>query len=86
MKYYQDGAGKLDPFLNSTLNMGALELFYKQFKLSQSFYYNPPVYGKLKVRFNNPLKVPKLLRKGDGWVGDFQLELIEEVEDATRYC
>lgn len=86
MKYYQDGAGKLDPFLNSTLNMGALELFYKQFKLSQSFYYNHPVYGKLKVRFNNPLKVPKLLRKGDGWVGDFQLELIEEVEDATRYC
>lgn len=85
LKYFQDNSGLIDTAIKPDLNMGRLEQFYSQFKLSRSFYYQHPSYGKIKVRFNKSLKIPKLIQNSDGWVGDFQLELVEEVEDAKRY-
>ena len=85
LKYNENIMGDIDTSVDPELNMGLLEQFYTQFKLWKPFYYLHPVYGRLRVRFNKSLKIPKIIPNSTGWVSDFQLELIEEVEDAKRY-
>lgn len=85
LKYYLDGNDKIDVSPTPALNMGYLENFYWYYKLDKPFYYLHPVYGRVKVRFKEPLKVPKLAVAANGWTTDFTITLVEVIEDATRY-
>lgn len=67
------------------LSMQHLENFYYYYRLDTPFYYNHPTYGRLKVRFKEPLKIPKLRVNGNGWTENFTITLVEVIEDAQRY-
>lgn len=67
----------IDAFQQPELNFALLEAFYVKHKLHKSFDYMHPVYGKVICKFNKPLKVPKGIPSGNGWLQPFTLELIE---------
>lgn len=57
-------------------NFNLLEDFYQRHQLFKSFYYWHVFYGKLVVKFNKPLEVPKF---NMGGVSDgFSVELLEQ--------
>lgn len=84
LKYTANGL-TLDSAVDRPNNMAYLEQFYYNFKLHKPFYYNHPVYGRTKVRFKEPLKIPKLRINSNGWTDNFDITLVEVIEDATRY-
>lgn len=58
-------------------NMAALEDFYLRHLTNKNFEYNHPVYGKVIVRFAEPLQIPEGIEKGRGVLGDFNIILKE---------
>jgi len=70
---------------DNQLSMQHLENFYQWYGLDDSFYYPHPTYGRVKVRFKEPLKIPKLRENANGWTESFTVTLVEVIEDATRY-
>lgn len=78
LKYFVNAAGVVDATIQPTLNMKALEDFYILHKLWKTFIYPHPVYGNVNVRFQAPLKVPGGIPGGDGALGAFSIELIEQ--------
>lgn len=67
------------------LSMQHLENFYFFYRLHKPFYYPHPTQGRIKVRFKEPLKIPKLRPNGNGWTEAFTITLVEVIEDAKRY-
>lgn len=84
---YELNQGELLSYVSgdSQLSMHHLENFYYWFRLDIPFYYIHPTYGKIKVRFKEPLKIPKLRANGNGWTESFTVTLVEVIEDAHRY-
>ncbi len=83
LRYISDGMNyRTDEDIQ--LNMARLEMFYNLHKLDKPFDYNHPVFGIVKVRFDQPLKIPEGVRNSN-WVGDLQLTLVEVVTDSSRY-
>ena len=60
------------------INMHRLTLFYERHKLWQPFNYYHMQFGLLVVRFNKPLKIPKLIPGQDGITESFTVELQEQ--------
>lgn len=58
-------------------NLGALEAFYLSHLTYKTFEYNSPVYGKVYVRFSEPLSIPEPLDSGRGFVKEFNVVLKE---------
>lgn len=58
-------------------NMGALEDFYLRHLTYKNFEYNHPVYGKVIVRFSEPLVIPEGIPEGRGILNDFNVVLKE---------
>jgi hypothetical protein len=75
----------LDLAVEPELNAAYLENFYYWYRLELPFYYIHPTYGRIKVRFKEPLKIPKLRENGNGWTESFTITLVEVIEDAHRY-
>lgn len=58
-------------------NMKALENFYLRHLLYKTFEYNSPVYGKVLVRFAEPLQIPEGIENGRGILNEFNITLKE---------
>lgn len=58
-------------------NMGALEAFYLRHLTHKNFEYNSPVYGKVIVRFAEPLAIPEGYESGHGILKEFNVVLQE---------
>jgi phage-related protein len=56
-------------------NMGNLREFYKRHLTYKSFIYNHPTEGELKVRFAEPLTLPRRVKGGGGVCEDFTIKL-----------
>lgn len=56
-------------------NMGALREFYKRHLTYKSFIYKHPTEGELKVRFAEPLALPRRVKSGGGVCEDFTIKL-----------
>ena len=78
LKYYVNSSGVVDATIKPTLNMLALENFYNTHKMWKTFVYPHPVHGNMNVRFRKPLQIPNGILGGDGAVGSFSIELIEQ--------
>ena len=80
-KWYTKEEGNrtiLDFETNKSINnMGALREFYKKHLTHKSFLYHHPTEGELKVRFKEPLPLPKRLVGGNGVCADFTVKLKE---------
>ena len=61
-----------------SINMGALEAFYKVHRQWKSFIYPHPIYGDVVAKFNKPLVVPQGTVAGNGSLQGFGLELLEQ--------
>lgn len=77
MKYYVGEDGLPEAGTEPTKNMKTLSDFYRAHLLYKSFLYPHPVYGTLEVKFNKPLKEPKVTDGGMGVVKDITIELVE---------
>jgi hypothetical protein len=78
-KYYVAEDGSIDVTTNVAVNnLGALEAFYQQHQLWQTFIYPHPVYGNLNCKFSLPLEIPDGTPGGDGIVPEFDLTLTEQ--------
>lgn len=78
MKYLLDPEGVIDATIQADINMQAMDDFYNVHKTWKAFIYPHPVYGNVNVRFSKPLKIPAGIPGGDGAVGAFSLELVEQ--------
>lgn len=58
-------------------NMAALEDFYLRHLTYKNFEYNSPIYGKVIVRFSEPLSIPEGYESGHGVLKDFNVILKE---------
>lgn len=58
-------------------NMGALDQFYQTHKTNVTFEYNSPLYGKMLVRFAEPLKIPDIIEGSHGVCEQFNVVLKE---------
>lgn len=58
-------------------NMGALDQFYQTHKTNVTFEYNSPLYGKMLVRFAEPLKIPEIIEGSHGVCEQFNVVLKE---------
>lgn len=58
-------------------NFGALEAFYLRHLTYKNFIYNSPIYGKVYVRFAEPLSVPEGIESGYGVLKEFNIVLKE---------
>lgn len=56
-------------------NIGALREFYKRHLTHKSFIYNHPTEGEMKVRFAEPLVLPRRIKSGGGVCEDFSIKL-----------
>lgn len=56
-------------------NIGALREFYKRHLMYKSFIYNHPTEGPVKVRFKEPLNLPKRIKGAGGVCEDFTVQL-----------
>lgn len=70
--------GVPDSTVNPAINFYRLELFYQEHRLFRSFNYRHPQYGMLVVKFNKPLKTPKMVEGQPGVLQGFTVELIEQ--------
>lgn len=80
-KYYMkkiNGVEVVDTETNVAINnLGALEAFYLEHLTYKTFEYNSPVYGRVYVRFNEPLVIPEGITNGNGVVEKFEITLKE---------
>lgn len=58
-------------------NMGALDQFYQSHKTNVTFEYNSPLFGKMLVRFAEPLKIPDIIEGSHGVCEQFNVVLKE---------
>lgn len=58
-------------------NMGALDQFYQSHKTNVTFEYNSPIFGKMLVRFAEPLKIPDIIEGSHGVCEQFNIVLKE---------
>ena len=58
-------------------NMAALEDFFLRHLMYKTFEYNSPVYGKVLVRFAEPLQIPEGIKSGRGILNEFNVTLKE---------
>lgn len=73
-----NGVEVIDEEKNANLNnMKALENFYLRHLTHKTFEYNSPVYGKVYVRFAEPLTIPEGIESGHGVLEKFNVELKE---------
>lgn len=79
MLFYLDELSRVDILTDTKNNAGLLQAFYNQMKLDRVFNYNHPVLGKIPVRFNQSLKLPDGIPKGQGCLPPFEIELIEVI-------
>lgn len=66
-----------DATITPQRNLMALNNFYAAQQLSDPFYYDHPIYGRMVVKFLKPLEIPKVEIGGTGLVRGLQIELIE---------
>lgn len=88
MWVYESSPGVLDYTKNEVRNLMALDNFYRQVRLFDTFYYPHPRRGTLICRFGKPLTLPKVLPRADGFTEPFEVELIEVPlvsQDPTGY-
>lgn len=57
------------------LNMTAFEAFWLEHKLHKEFMFPHPVYGAVRVKFQDPLRIPNILP--GGVLEEFEVRLIE---------
>ncbi len=75
---FVNGVEVIDKEKNANINnMAALEDFFLRHLLYKTFEYNSPVYGKVLVRFADPLQIPEGIKKGHGILNDFNVTLKE---------
>jgi phage-related protein len=73
-----NGVEVVDKEKNKNINnLGALEDFYLRHLTHKTFEYNSPVYGKVYVRFAEPLNIPEGITNGHGLVEKFDVTLKE---------
>lgn len=73
-----NGVDVIDEEKNISINnMAALDKFYKNHKTNVTFEYNSPVYGKMLVRFAEPLKIPEIIEGSNGVCEPFNIVLKE---------
>lgn len=77
MQYFTDQWGHVSEIPHPERNMATLESFYSRHRLALSFYFEHPVYGTLKCKFNTPLDVPRGIPGGDGVLQTLSVELVE---------
>lgn len=77
MRYIMSPNGARDLITDPQLNMGLLEDFFQRHRLSQPFFYNHPFWGRLRCRFQKPVKVPRGVVGGSGVLQAFDVYLIE---------
>ena len=76
--YSFDGVEVVDHEKNKDKNnMAALEDFYLRHLTYKNFEYNSPIYGKVIVRFSEPLSIPEGYESGHGVLKDFNVILKE---------
>ena len=73
-----NGVTVIDTEKNISINnMGALDAFYNSHKTNVTFEFNSPLYGKMLVRFAEPLKIPEIIEGSDGVCESFNVILKE---------
>lgn len=77
MKFFVDENNQVTDLVNPQYNMYALIKFYHNYKLHKTFTYNHPVYGPVLVKFQKPLKEPKVMAGGFGVTESFTVQLVE---------
>lgn len=78
MKFFFDGSGNIDATITPKVNYKAFRNFYEAQKLYAKFIYNHAEFGALVVRFHKPLNDPEGIEGGNGAMGQFEIELIEQ--------
>ncbi len=78
MKYFFKANGEMDINSEPGINLGRLEDHYNLNRMAIPFYYPHPIFGKIKVRYAEPLKLPVGIRGGQGLTEAFSVRLIEE--------
>jgi hypothetical protein len=76
MWYYENPPGTVNTATNATRNMGALQAFYEAHRLYEKFDYPHPRRGTVSVRFEKPLKTPRVIPKANGLCEPFEVRLI----------
>src|SRR5262245_11203428 len=71
-------SGTLDANVSPTVNYKNFRNFYEAHRLYEKFTYPHPEFGNLTVRFHKPLNDPEGIAGGNGAVGQFEIELIEQ--------
>ena len=75
-KWYINDKGEIDTETNKNINnLGNLREFYKRHLTHKSFVYNHPTEGMVKVRFAEPLVLPRRIKAGGGVCEDFTVKL-----------
>lgn len=59
------------------LNFPLMERFYRVHRMAEPFLYNHPSYGLVKVRFQEPITLPRGLPGGNGYLSGVEVKLIE---------
>ena len=77
LRYYFDSFGAIDITYNKDTNMAWVEWMYNVHKLHKPFLFTHPVYGVVKVRFKEALRVPKGVAGGQACVEALELQLVE---------
>lgn len=78
MTYFVESDGRtIDDYTWPALNMKRLEDFYLRHQTHKSFWYEHPVHGFLKVRFQTPLDIPDVHEGGGGVVQELQIQFKE---------
>lgn len=77
MQRFLDSAGDVDKTIQADRNMDALLEFYEAKRLHTEWTIDIPAFGTRTVRFNRPLKMPKMMVGGFGVFPEFEIELIE---------
>lgn len=73
-----NGVDVIDKEKNISINnMAALDKFYNEHKTNVTFEYNSPLYGKMLVRFAEPLKIPEIIEGSNGVCEPFNIVLKE---------
>ena len=75
-KWYINDKGEIDTETNKNINnLGNLREFYKRHLTHKSFLYRHPTEGEVKVRFAEPLSLPRRIKAGGGVCEDFTVKL-----------
>lgn len=75
MTIFGNADGSPDYTTQVAINFNALEKFYQEHQLWRTFLYRHPIYGMLRVRFDEPLTTPK---SKNGYTEAFSVKLQEQ--------